>query len=641
MNKIFTLILFGAVIFNAHAQTVPPTQPYGKIDRADLELKSCDFEKDANAEVLFDKGNVYFTNYEIVFERHVRIKIFNDNGKNAADVRIPYISGDHFESIEKIQAETINQNDGKIEITKVDKKQMFDKRIDKERSSVTLTFPDVKQGSVIEYKYTIESPSAGDFPDWYFQSEFPTRYSEIEATVPDFLHYKMLQRISQPLVANTKDRNGEISKMAMANIPSINNEPYMSSIKDNLQCILIQLLSITSGGAMGRFYSESWNKIGENEAGYDDFGGEFKSKISGEDEIINHAKALKSDDQKISYIFNRIKNAMKWNDLYESYTDDGKGKAWDRKIGNSTEINLIVYHLLTRAGIKAYPILLSTKKHGKVNPAFPNRFQFNTSATYIPIDSANYYILDATGKYNVYNVIPKNLLNSFGLTIDKENKKYDVVFIQNISPIRDVVLVNAEIKPEGKMEGTAQIGSFSYNRIDNVNSYKTEGEKKYIDNLKDGNNDMKISSVKFDNMEVDSLPLNQNINFNLDLSGSDLTYIYFKPNLFTSMGSNPFLSEKRMTDIDFGYLNNYAIIGNYKIPTGFKTDALLKSVRMDMPDQSISFKRVVAEQEGTITVRYSIVYRKSILFKEDYGDIRDFYKKMYEFLNEQIILKKS
>jgi len=201
--------------------------------------------------------------------------------------------------------------------------------------------------------------------------------------------------------------------------------------------------------------------------------------------------------------------------------------------------------------------------------------------------------------------------------------------------------VNADIKPDGKMAGTAQINNFAYDRIDNIEDYKTNGEKKYINGLREGNNDLQISSVKMENMEVDSLPLTQNINFSLDLAGSDGNYIYFKPNLFTSIGNNVFLSEKRMTDIDFRYLNNYNIIGNYKIPPGFKTDALPKSLKMDMPDQSIGFKRIVSEEDGTISIRYSIVYKKMIFFKENYAELRDFYKKMYELMNEQIILKKS
>ena len=332
---------------------------------------------------------------------------------------------------------------------------------------------------------------------------------------------------------------------------------------------------------------------------------------------------------------------MKWNDGYGIYTEDGTPKAWDKKVGNATEINLMVYHLLKRAGVTAYPILLSTRQNGRVNPAYPSVYLFNTSGTYVPIDSANFYILDATQKSNVYNIVPFYFLNSFGLSIDKDNKKYDITFIQNNNPAREAILLNTDITADGKMKGTAQISSFSYNRIGDIDSYKTEGEKKYIEDLKDGNNDLKINALKVENMEADSLPFIQNIDFSLDLTGSDGTYIYFKPNLFTALKSNPFLSEKRMTDIDFGYLPNYTITGNYKIPAGYKVDALPPSTRMAMSDQSITFRRLVAENEGTITVRYNIVYRKSIIFKENYEELRAFYKKMYELINDQIVLKKG
>jgi len=78
----------------------------------------------------------------------------------------------------------------------------------------------------------------------------------------------------------------------------------------------------------------------------------------------------------------------------------------------------------------------------------------------------------------------------------------------------------------------------------------------------------------------------QKLDFNLDLAGSDETYIYLNPNLFTPLKLNPFLSENRMTDIDFGYSRNYSINGIYKIPAGYKADALPKSVSMVMPDKS-------------------------------------------------------
>jgi hypothetical protein len=638
MNKLYTLLLMGIFAVPVKAQTQAPgpiTQPFGKIDKADLEMKVCDFEKDANAEVLFDKGTVYFDNdYDIILERHIRIKIFNDNGKKEADIRVPYYGGNHSEYISNVQAETINLNNGNIEFTKVDKKLIYTQKVDKFRTAMVFSFPDVKPGSVIEYKYSLTAQSVADFPDWYFQTNIPTRYSELNTTIPNILYYKNLVMVNQPYVKNTDDIK------ALANIPSLHDEPYMSSRTDNEERILYELKSINTIG-IHQSFSDTWEKVGKDEIEADDFGGQFRRKLTGEETILTKAKSLSFEKDKIAFIFNEVKNSMKWNEDDERYTNDGTSEAWEKKTGNSTEINLILYHLLQKAGIKALPMLVSTRSNGKINPGYPNSYQFNRTVAYIPVGSANYYVLDATSKFNVFNEIPSNLLNGFGFYLDKENQKFDLAFLQKPIPAREVTLINAEIKPGGKMTGTAQISSFSYNRINAVKKYKTDGEEKYIKYLRNDDNNLKIASVKFDNMEVDTLPLTQNVEFSLDLTGSDENYIYFKPNLFSSDYDNDFLSENRFTDIDFGYRGNASQNGIYKLPAGYKIDAMPKSISMAMPDNSIIFRRIVAEQDGSIVIRYVLDFKKSLYFKENYPEFHEFFKKMSELVSEQIVLKKS
>ena len=72
---------------------------YGNIDTADLKLTFCDFEKDANAMVLFDKGEMSGGITEYVIRRQRRIKIFNENGKDEANIRIEYNNKFEVESI--------------------------------------------------------------------------------------------------------------------------------------------------------------------------------------------------------------------------------------------------------------------------------------------------------------------------------------------------------------------------------------------------------------------------------------------------------------------------------------------------------------------------------------------------------------
>ncbi|MDB5024115.1 MAG: hypothetical protein JWP78_1870 [Mucilaginibacter sp.] len=592
----------------------------------------------------------------ITNEVHRRIKIFNDNGKQAADIRIEYFSGNHQEYITGIQAQTINLVDGKMEITKLDKKLIYTKTIDKWRSEITFTMPNVKPGCIIEYKYNWNTNDDFDVPGWDFQGKIPVRYSEFNTSIPDIFYFRPQTHLTLPLVKRTHTADGrnlqdgtnaypyslENDSRGMANVPSLPDEPYMSSFRDNVQAIRFQLVSIRPIGGFVKTGSDTWAKVGGKLIDDEDFGGQLKRKLNNEETITSKAKALKTDQEKIAYIFNEVKNAMKWNGIDRWYTIDGTYRAWENKTGNSAEINLILYHLIKQSGVEAaYPMVVSTREHGKVSAYYTSTVQFNRAVVYIPVDSTRNYILDATGKYNLYNETPDELLNSSGLFIDKKKNQYDMVYLHKNLPVRQVVLITAQIKAGGKLEGNAEISSNSYNKINAIERYKTDGEKKYTDYLRDNDNNMKISSIKLENMDVDTLPLTQKIAFNLDLAGSDENYIYLNPNLFTSLKTNQFLSEKRMTDIDFGYLENYSVNGVYKIPAGYKIDALPKSVTIVMPDKSVSFKRFVGEQDGTITVRYSISYNKVEYSKDDYPDFHEFFKQMHQMLNEQIILKKS
>jgi hypothetical protein len=81
-----------------------------------------------------------------------------------------------------------------------------------------------------------------------------------------------------------------------------------------------------------------------------------------------------------------------------------------------------------KSGIKASLLMVSTRNNRRVLPGLPNPFQFNNTLAYVPVDSTRYYALDASNKYNVYNQVPANILNSFGLYFDKDQGKYDLIF---------------------------------------------------------------------------------------------------------------------------------------------------------------------------------------------------------------------
>jgi hypothetical protein len=632
MIKLFTSLLLCAIAFSATAQTQPTTptpgeEPYGKIGMDEMTMKDCDFENNANAEVLFDKG-VIKAFPRLMLERHIRIKVFTDRGTHRGEFRIRVQDDGTGNPMSDLQVETFNLENGKIVTTPFDKKTLFFTKVDRQTKEIAFAVPDVKPGSVFEVKYvSTQLPYA-----WFFQDNIPTRYSELESDYLARGNVRTVPHVRQSYAVDSHQSDDDKQIRVMVNVHSLPDEPFMTSAKDNLERI-----EIYPDFLMGH----TWNLIGRALVNYGHFGSEFDQLLAGEGAIIKHAKGLPSDDERIAFLFDTVRNSMKWDGMTSFFAYDAITKAWNKKSGNSAEINLVLYNLLKRAGIKAFPMVVSTRSNGKMSPAFPNFLGFNNAVVYIPVDSNKFYILDAASKYNLYNTIPFDDLDTFGLSVDPKSETTKLIPIEDAEPVMQSVFVNAEVTADGKLNGNAEVTSDFYNKIKAAREYITDGDSKYIDSLRNGDNNIKITSFKMENMDVDTLPLTQKIGFNISLAGSDENYIYVTPNLFSFTGVNPFTSENRYSDIDFGYRNDHSISGIYKIPAGFKVEALPKNITIVMPDQSILFKRTIAEGDGTITVRYLIDHRKTVHFAEDYQDLRGFYKKMYELLNEQVILKKG
>lgn len=635
MKKLLTLTALLCFFSAVNAQL----RGFGNIDTADLKLTSCDFEKDANAEVLFDRGRVYFSlmGY-LTLERHRRIKIFNEKGKEFGSIRIEYDNMYGVDHILNVEAQTLNLENGKIVTSKIDPKQFYFEHTDKSRDALTFTFPNVKPGSVIEYRYTLERNLASNFPAWYFQSDMPTRYSEFDAYFNSKLQFKALSRINKAFAKDTAMNGGHT--WAAVNLPSAKEEEYMRAPEDALQAISLLMTSFQNYNGKTTELTDTWAKLGKELANNRDYYKELDQHLSGEDTLIKHAMALKTDDDKIAYLFNAVRHIIGWNGFPSWGPKEGIRNAWKKRTGNSAEVNAALYHLLKNSGVKAYPMLVSTRENGLIDPNFVNMFQINSLVTYVPVDSTKYYVLDATDKYNTYNQVPYELLNSYGLCLNKEKDQYNMVFIENKAPAKEIIEIDAEISPDAKMKGSGQIASFKYDRSEDLEMYKTSGEDKFKEYLTGKDNSIKISNLKIDNMEVDTLPLQQRFDFTYELNNSD-NYIFFTPNIFTPLHDNPFLSEERNSAIDFGYGDQHIIVGRYKIPAGYDIQALPKDASITMADKGIRFKRVLMKEDGYISLKYEISITRTRYLRTEYPDLRAFFKKMYEMLDEQIVLKKT
>jgi hypothetical protein len=107
-------------------------------------------------------------------------------------------------------------------------------------------------------------------------------------------------------------------------------------------------------------------------------------------------------------------------------------------------------NLLTDAGLKASPVLVSTKENGRLKTTDPGFEQFNTVMAYGSVDS-NFYVLDATDKITPPNIIPPSVVYTDGLVISKLDLNKSVTdqdWVGEISGTRSRSIRNSSTLPQ-------------------------------------------------------------------------------------------------------------------------------------------------------------------------------------------------
>lgn len=628
-----------------HAQREKDVPAFGKVEKADLEMKECEFDKNAEALVLFDVGELYcnwISTISMEMDRHVRIKILKDKGKDRGDIKIRYLSFKNIQAIKNLQAQTYNLDEaGNVVISKVDKKQIFEKKINKQWTELVFTFPEVKAGSIIEYKFThLNSRLA--MSDWNFQKSIPVRYSRYQTDFPRELEVYAMPMCSLPYDRKTESKaNRDIQIYSMKNIPALRDEAYISCDEDYLQRVAVRLLAYNPPQGIRQNLVENWVQVIRRLMEDEDFGLQLKRNVPRTADLDEELKKMNTPYSKMVAIHNYVRKNMEWNGNEGIWALDGIRSAWKEHKGTTGEINMILVNLLKDAGLDCKPLLVSTRENGRVNTGIAEEGQFNKVMAHVSIGD-KVYVLDATEKFTPTKLIPYDVMYSEALLINKIDT-YDwgwTVLWDEKQTIRDVVILQATIDDNGVMKGQAVVNSYDYSRVKRMPEIKKSAKdykEKYFAASIPG---IQLEDMVLENEDVDSMPLIQKLGFTMPVSASG-NYKYFSVNMFTGLEKNPFVADTRYSDVFFGANQTYNLVANITIPNGYVFEALPKNVRMIMPDTSISITRRIAAEKNQISARITLEFKKPFYTIEEYPEFQEFYKKLFDLLNEQIAIRKE
>ncbi len=648
MRKIYLATLLAlSIVSNAqkNKDQNPNLPAFGDVSKADLELKECAFDSKAPALVLVEDGVLEFVfGKGLEYRKRVRIKILNDKGLDYANVHLIYRSDDRDVSLGGIEAQTYNLDaSGKITVSKLDKKLIYEKKLNKRTTEKVFTFPDVRVGSIIEYKY--KHLGIG-LVDWYFQRAIPVRYSHFTVDFPEEIEVAVIPYSSREYEFKSENNTRVVKKFAISNVPGLRDEPYVINedyYRDRLET------KVVAYNFDGRRENQvvNWVQVIRALMEDEDFGIQIKKNIPRTSDLDAELATKTSEYDRMKCIYKYVQSNMEWNEYIGIWAFDGVRNAWKDKKGTVGEINLILVNLLKDADLKAYPVLVSTHENGVVNSVDagtignPGFRQFDRVMAYVEIGDKT-YVLDATLKHMPVHLVPYDVIMTQGLVISKIETMewgWKTIWRDDLAA-KNVFVIKVNIDDKGKMTGQIDISSQDYARI-NRSATAKKGKDKYIEQyIKKQSTDITVDDVSFENLDSDTLPLVQKIKFSKPLNAAG-EYQYFSTNLLTGLNENPFLAENRLTDVFFGCNQSYAIYGYYNLPEGYEFDELPKNIRMIMPDTSISISRVSQVSNNMLQLRLTIDFKKPYYPASQYNELHEFYQRLFDILNEQYVVRKK
>lgn len=649
----------------------------GEVTKAELEEKVHPTDSSATAAFLFNVGITSLeysmhSGFQVVTKVKTKIKIYTKEGLEWANKEVSfYTGGNDKEFVDFSKAVTYNLVNGSIEKTKLKREGEFEEETNKYWTKKKITMPNVKEGSIIEYTYTIKSPFISSLPDWYFQKAIPVNYSEFTTKIPEYYLYntyrkgslfpkEIINKEEKTITYNSNFYKGPQglggtiqstastsstkillethTKFTLENIPAIKEENYVLNINNYAAGVQHELAGSNMPGAMFKSYSVTWEDVVKSIYGSENFGAELEKTNYFNEDLKGLVANSNSLDEKIATIFEYVKSNINWDGYNALYCDKGVKKAYKEKVGNVAEINLILVAMLREAGFEVNPVLVSTRSNGIAY--YPSRTAFNYVIAAVELNG-KYILLDATSKNAVPNVLPSRAVNWIGRVVKKDGRSYEIN-LTNRAPSSEQLTIMCAINAAGKVDGKLRDIYNDYYAFDYREDNGGLATEAYLEKLQKENKGVVISEVNTKNTKEFYKPIVEAYSFSSDNLVEVIgERMYFLPMLFFQIKENPFKAEERTYPVEFDFPFNDSFNIIVKIPEGYEVESMPEPIELITENNYGAFKYNISKNLDNIQLVGNFSINTSLIPTEGYHSIKLFFREMIKKQSEKIVLKKK
>lgn len=639
-------------IITLYAQNTEYT--FGKLTTEDLNFKKEKIDSTANAVVLYESGNTIFVvdDRDIVIKTtfYFKIKIFNSEGFENATFTIPiYNNKSDAEKVVDIKGITHNLNNN---TTYLSLNNVFTEQKDENWKTVKFTMPNLKEESIIEVTYTVVTPFIFNLTGWEFQSDIPKLLSKYKASIPgNYLYNRTLNGYLKLTVNDAilkkncfwvpeikGDADCEVITYGMENIPAFEEEEYMTDRDNFISKIKFELAQTVWFDGTKKKYTTTWEEVDREFESDKNIGAQLRKTNYFEGLIPTEIVNMPDELDRAKAVYSFIQNHFSWNEKYGIFKNVRVKDAYDKEVGNASEINISLINALNSVGLNTELVLISTRSNGFPTRAYPVISDFNYVLAKVNINN-RYYLLDATNKLNPFGLLPFQCLNNYGRVMDFENESYWIDFSadtnSNTNYYADLIL-----NENGTITGKIKKVYTGYNALDKRIAYQGKNEDEIIAEFESAFTNLSVIDYNIENTNDIDKPLIETFDLEIEFENPDL--IYFNPFFGGSFKENPFKQEVRSYPVDFGYTKKYTLIFNMELPENYKITSFpnITTVNLEKEKGSFTIKsRKVGDYKFSLSSTFKIT--EPIFYSHEYKALKEIFKHVITNQKTPIVIQKN
>jgi hypothetical protein len=626
------------------------SRKFGKITNYEIDMQRYQPDTAAVAVYLYENLDVSFLLlnqpgklFQQMKDYSVKIKILKPEGFSLADVEIPYrTSSTSKEYVSQLSVSAYNRVDGKIVKTELKNSDARNEQLSETMYVRKFTIPEVRVGTIIEYKYRLTSDYYFDIAPVRVQHAYPVVYHRSEVRTPQYFlfninaqgHHRVAVQTSREVHPGT-NFNDDVRTIVAENVPALVDEPYVWSVNDFRTKVSFELRSIEIPGTYYKNYTTSWEAI-DKVLKDSSFGEHLRGGTPLRDEVDAIKASTGGDEPATLYkILKLVTGRMNWNGRYNLLATNPRQRL-NEGAGGSAEINAILHGAIRHAGFNVTPVLLNPRQAGRLPYGHPSIESIDTFVLLVTLSDGTRYVLDGTRPTNLPNVIPVDLKVDRARVYGAEGDDGWIDLTQLPGDERTVMTM-CEISADGTLTGkTTQSMRHTAATGVKLNWADAGSEDKYVEEIEKARG-IEVTSFTIDGLETAAVTEKTEYTMPVSSAGD---FLYVNALVTPFMTTNRFSQQERRLPVEFNDREKHTVSAVITIPEGYAVEELPQNIRMTVCDNGASYLYQAVANGRVVQLKMDFSLNRLLFTVDEYDDLNTFFGMVAEKNNAQIVLKK-